>query len=113
MTTEFGTRHWNAYTRIENSQIDGRVYYDCYDISGLMKYMRGHDEAVAIFGQFEVAYSEEPQPRKIVRWTVYLGTDKEREMYGIENWIACHECSNGEFWDDLVALRNGNVEYVK
>lgn len=111
MTTLATTpRIWNEYTRIETSY-EGRIFYDCYEVSGLMKYMRGCEIAVGIFGQFEVTYDENTN-KKIVRWTVYLGTDKERKQYGIENWIDCHESSCGEWWDDLSALKSGNVEYI-
>ena len=108
-TKTFNPRDLNEYTRIEYLH-EGRTYYDCYEASGLMQYMKGHDTVVAIFGQFDIAYSDNTG-EKIVRWTVYLGTDKERQQYGLDNWVGCHECSNGEWWDDLTALRNGNVEY--
>ncbi len=105
------TRLYNEYTRIEYSVHEGRVFYDCVDMSGLMKLMRGHEKAVATFGQFEVAYDENVS-KKIVRWTVYLGTDDERRQYGPEDWRACHESSNGEWWDDLARLKDGDVEWV-
>lgn len=109
MNTNFGTRHWNEYTRIEWNYSEA-VYYDCYEASGLIRYMRGHEGARAIFGNFEVAFDENTN-RKIVRWTVYLGTLADRERYGTDNWIGNHETSNGEWWDDLNALQSGNVEY--
>lgn len=103
-------RDFNEYTRIEWNYTQP-IYYDCYELSGLMKYMKGHYNARAIFGNFEVAF-EENTGRKIVRWTVYLGNSSDEiERWGKETWIGCHESSNGEFLDDLAMLKAGEVTY--
>ena len=104
------SRDYNEYTRIEHSPIDGRVYYDCYDDSGLNKYMNGHNGAVATFGQFEIALDENTG-RRVTRWTVYTGSDSDIARYGIEEIRMSHEASNGEYWDDKAALMAGNVEW--
>ena len=104
---------FTEYTRIETSPGEGRIFYDCFEDTELLSHMkRGYSRALAIFGEFEIA-ADENTGNRTLRWTVYLGTDKEHRQYGSQEWAGCHESSVSEYWDDKSALLSGQVEWFR
>lgn len=73
----------------------GEVVYDYYLVQGIKSLMKSRPEARAIFGWFEVVEGG------LVVWSAFNG---DRGQYD-------DTVMDGEYLDDLKALRNGRVEY--
>lgn len=85
-------KHWQ-----EGDKEAGEVVYDYYLVRGIKRLMKGNQEARAIFGQFELAWND------LVVWSTYNG--EKGEYYD--------ECTDGEYCDDLRALRDGRVQFYR